>query len=70
MDRNGQIIENPSIEDNILSLIKSNSSITQKEICKSLKLGRTTITNIIRQMKKENVLERVGSDRKSYWKLL
>lgn len=70
MDRNGQIIENPSIEDNILSLIKSNSSITQKEICKSLKLGRTTITNIIRQMKKENVLERVGSDRKGYWKIL
>lgn len=72
MDRSGQININDfqNTEEKILNLIKNNSRITQKEMCKILGIGRTTITNIIKQMRNKNILERVGSDRNGYWKVL
>ena len=65
MDRSGQ-----KTEDEIISLIKGNSRITQKEMCKITGAGRTTITNNLRRLKQNNIIERIGTDRNGYFKIL
>lgn len=67
VDRKEQITD---FEKEILDLIKINSKITQQEMCKITGAGRTTITNNLRKLKQNNLIERVGSDRKGYWKIL
>ena len=54
----------------ILELIKSNPNITQKMMMKETSLSRAAITLNLKQMKEKKVIERVGSDRKGYWKML
>lgn len=33
-------------------------------------IGRTTVTDNIKKLKDEGFIERVGSDRNGYWKIL
>lgn len=54
----------------VISLIKGNSRITQKEMCKITGAGRTTITNNLRRLKQNNIIERIGTDRNGYFKIL
>ena len=67
MDRKEEITD---FEREILDLIKINSRIMQQEMCNITGAGRTTITNNLRKMKENNLIERIGSDRKGYWKIL
>ena len=68
MDRDGQISYD-SIDYKIILLIKQNPYITQAKMSKELSLGRTTITNHIRKLKDNNLIERIGPDNGGYWKL-
>ena len=52
-----------------LYLIKQNPNITQIQMSKILSVGRTTITNHIKKMKKQNIVERVGPDNSGYWQI-
>lgn len=70
VDRREQISELKTIDDKILYLIKQNPNITQMKMCELIGVGRTAITNHIRKMKDTNIIERVGSDRNGYWKIL
>ena len=70
MDRREQISELKTIDDKILYLIKQNPNITQMKMCVIIGVGRTAITNHIKKMKDTNIIERVGSDRNGYWKIL
>lgn len=54
----------------LLQLIKRKPDIKQTEIMKKLNVGRTTVTTDIRKLKEENKIERIGSDKKGYWKIL
>ena len=67
MDRKEQISD---FEKEIISLIKTNSKITQQEMCKITGAGRTTVTNNLRRLKQNNIIKRIGSDRNGYWKIL
>lgn len=67
VDRKEQISD---FEKEIISLIKTNSKITQQEMCKITGAGRTTVTNNLRRLKQNNIIERIGSDRNGYWKIL
>lgn len=70
MDRREQISELKTIDDKILYLIKQNPNITQIQMCHIIGVGGTAITNHIKKMKDKNILERVGSNRNGYWKIL
>lgn len=70
MDRNGQKNETETIDSQIIKLMKQNPQITQAEICEITGFRRSTITNHIRILKETHVIERIGSDRKGYWKIL
>lgn len=54
----------------ILELIKKDRNITQKIMAEELKLSRGAITLNLKQLKDKNVIERIGSDKKGYWKIL
>lgn len=54
----------------IIELVKSNPNITQKIMMEKTNLSRPAITLNLKQLKDKKIIERVGSDRKGYWKLL
>lgn len=54
----------------IMELMKENPNITQKILAEKLKLSRPAITLNIKELKNKNYIERVGSDRKGYWKII
>lgn len=70
VDRHGQINNVGILGDKILYLIKQNPHITQIQMCKELSVGRTTITNHIRKLKDNNIIERIGPDNGGYWKII
>ena len=39
-------------------------------MCKITGVGRTTITNNLRRLKQNNIIERIGTDRNGYFKIL
>ena len=56
-------------EGEIISLMRDNPNITKPELAKQIGLGKTSIDNYISSLKKKGVLERVGSNKKGYWKV-
>ncbi len=57
-------------QNKVLQLIKENSRITQKEMMGSLNVARATITRTISYLKENGYIDRIGSDRDGYWRLL
>lgn len=70
VDRNEQINKFDTIEEKILFLLKHDHHITQSQMSSIIGIGRTSITNNIKKLKDKNIIERVGSDRNGYWKIL
>ena len=54
------------IEAKILELISNDPAITTSKLANMLFVTRKTISTHM----KNNVIERIGSDRKGYWKIL
>ena len=58
------------IERKILEIIKDNASITRKELSRLLDLSEATIKRKLSNLKQDNVIERLGSDKKGSWRIL
>ena len=54
----------------ILNLLENVPDITQNELSKKTNLSLRTVKRIIQQLKQKNIIERVGSDKKGYWKII
>lgn len=54
----------------VLAEIKNNPHITIPKLCIACELKKTSIDNIIAKLKKENYIERVGSNKTGYWKIV
>jgi ATP-dependent DNA helicase RecG len=54
----------------ILNLIVENNRITASEIAKYMKVTKRTILRDIEKLKSENSLERIGSEKGGYWKVI
>lgn len=54
----------------ILKLLKINPNTTQVELSNKLNVSRRTVSTLLANLKEKGKIERVGSDRKGYWKLL
>ena len=70
VDRKEMIITMESTQDKILYLIKENPRITQTMMSSELGFARSTISSNIQKMKEQGIIERIGSDRNGYWKIL
>ena len=64
----GQIVLT-SRQQEILSLIKENKNMTQKEIERYLSINRSAILKHINNLKNKGVLKRVGGTR-GYWEVI
>ncbi|MEY3452014.1 MAG: hypothetical protein RL711_1842, partial [Bacteroidota bacterium] len=51
-------------------LILDNNKITADEIAGKLQLTKRSIENYISKLKEKRYIERVGSDKTGYWKIL
>ena len=60
----------PTIEIKILEILKVNSKITAVDMAKELSINRKIVSLKIKSLKEKGFIERVGSDRKGYWKIL
>lgn len=54
----------------LLELLKNKPNITQLELSNDLNISRRTVSTILAGLKEKKKIERVGSDRKGYWKIL
>jgi len=55
-------------ENLILSILKKTPDITQKELSEITSIPLRTVKRIMQKFKEQNIIERIGSDRKGYWK--
>ena len=62
--------QNDTVNDTVFSLIEKNKQITTKEISEKLGVSLSTIKRKINSLKQSGVLERVGSDKAGYWRIL
>lgn len=53
----------------LIAIVAKNPAITTTEISNLMGCSRTTVSNIISELKKLGVMERVGSDKKGVWKI-
>ena len=60
-------LSNTSIE--IIKLVENNNYITQPEIAKELDKATNTVYRNIKVLKDMGILERVGSNKKGYWRI-
>jgi len=56
--------------EKIMRLIKANTQITIKELSGQLNVSTRTIEKNISKLKTENRIERIGSDKGGYWKII
>lgn len=58
------------IEEKILKFIDNDPAITITQLSMALELSRKTIAAKLKTLKEKKMIERVGSSRKGYWKIL
>ena len=57
------------IQVRILELIKENKNMTQKEMAEKIGISSRTIERNIKNLKKNEILEKIGSKKNGYWKI-
>ena len=67
--RNSKFVIN-DIQNRIVELIVSNKNITQNEIAEKLNVSVRTIKRNFKVLIENNIIERIGSDKTGYWKLV
>ena len=53
----------------ILALISEDPAYTSTAIAEKLSISRKTVSQRLKEMKVKDIIERIGSDRKGYWKI-
>lgn len=54
----------------VLSLLEENGSYTMPQLADKLKVSRKTVAARLKSLREKQVIERIGSDRKGYWRIL
>jgi fido (protein-threonine AMPylation protein) len=59
-----------TVNDTVFSLIKQDNKITANEMSERLKMSLSTIRRKIKELRNNRKIERIGSDKTGYWKIL
>ena len=62
--------KNDTVNDTVFYLIRQNNKITATEISETLKISLSTAKRKIKELKTEGIIERTGSDKTGYWKII
>ena len=69
VDKMGDKIKVNKTQRKIIDEIRDNSNITLSQLMIEIGLGRTTIQNNVTYLRKNGLIERVGSNKTGYWKV-
>ena len=61
---------NDTVNDTVFTLIKDNNKTTAIKISEQLNISLRTVRRKIKELKNSNKLERIGSDKTGYWKII
>lgn len=61
---------NDTVNDTVFSLIKQDNKIKTTEISERLKISLSTTKRKIKELKDQKIIERLGSDKTGYWKII
>ena len=61
-------VQNDTVNDTVLSLIGQNNTAT--EISELLNTSLSTVKRKIKNLKEQGIIERIGSDKTGYWKII
>lgn len=61
---------NDTVNDTVFSLVKQNKNITAAEISERLNISLSTAKRKIKELKEKGIVERIGSDKTGYWKII
>ncbi|WP_257524921.1 Lrp/AsnC family transcriptional regulator [Murimonas intestini] len=53
----------------ILALISEDPAYTSTAMAEKLLVSRKTVSQRLKELKEKGIIERIGSDRKGYWKI-
>lgn len=53
----------------VLELLSEDPGYTMPQLAEKMSVSRKTITTYIKSLKEKGLVERIGSDRKGYWKI-
>lgn len=62
-------VQEKSRKDLILSIIRKNTAVSLRELAQKLDVSSKTIQRDLNQLKRKNVVYRIGSDKGGHWKL-
>jgi predicted HTH transcriptional regulator len=62
--------ENDTVNNTVFSLVKQNKNITATEISERLNISLSTVKRKIKVLKERGIIERIGSDKTGYWKII
>ena len=60
----------PEIADRIIGEIQNDGTITIAKLESLLELGHTTVKKVLREMRNENIIRRVGPDKGGHWEIV
>jgi len=63
-------LQNDTVNDTVFNLIMQNNGITAVEISEVLNISLSTVKRKIKKLKEESMIERVGSDKTGYWRII
>lgn len=61
---------NDTVYVSVFSLIKKDKKITATQMSEHLQVSLSTVKRKIKQLKIKGIIERVGSDKTGYWKVV
>ncbi|MEY3984250.1 MAG: hypothetical protein RL160_1809 [Bacteroidota bacterium] len=59
-----------TVNDTVFSLMKQDKHVTAKEMSERLGISLSTVRRKIKELRENGKIERIGSDKSGYWKLL
>jgi fido (protein-threonine AMPylation protein) len=62
--------QSDTVNDTVFSLITQNNTITATEISEQLNISLSTAKRKIKALKEKGIIERTGSDKTGYWKVI
>ena len=57
-------------EQKTLELLLEDPGYTSPQIAEKLNVSRVSVTKYLKSLKEKGFIERIGSDRKGYWKIM
>ena len=56
-------------EKKVLELLFEDPGFTMPALAEKMNVSRKSIANYLKSLREKNIIERIGSDKKGYWKI-